>query len=57
METARDRGGSKRKAMEVGPATVERIVNGKYEWRDGGLKKRRVQDETRDHQRRTHDPG
>ena len=35
---ARDRGGSKRKAMEVGPATVERIVNGRYEWRDGGMR-------------------
>ena len=61
MESARDRGGVKRKAMEIGPATVERIVCGRYEWRDGSYrapKRRQDQDETRDRTRqRPHDPG
>ena len=61
MESARDRGGAKRKAMEIGPATVERIACGRYEWRDGSYraqKRGQDQDETRDRTRqRPHDPG
>ena len=30
----RSRRGTKRDAVEVGALTVERIVSGKYEWRD-----------------------
>ena len=30
----RNRRGAKRDAVEVGALTVERIVSGKYEWRD-----------------------
>ena len=62
MESTRDRGGPKRKAIEIGPATVDRIVRGRYEWRDGvgGLRKRkRDQDEDGGTQTRPrpHDPG
>ena len=62
MESARDRGGAKRKAIEIGPATVDRIVRGRYEWRDGagGLRKRkRGEDEDSGTQtrQRPHDPG
>ena len=32
------RGGAKRDAIQVGAAVVERIVRGRYEWRDGGLR-------------------
>ena len=32
--TTRCRRGTKRDAVEVGALTVERIVSGKYEWRD-----------------------
>ena len=41
--------GSKRKLftrlsdrIQMGPLALERVVDGKYEWRDGGLKKRRI---------------
>lgn len=62
MESARDRGGRKRKAIEVGPATVERTVNGKYEWRDAGLRARRESTtpegtETSQTRQRLRDPG
>lgn len=61
MESARDRAGRKRKAIEVGPATVERTVNGKYEWRDAGLRARRDETiertETSQARRRPRDPG
>ena len=61
MESARDRAGRKRKAIEVGPATVERTVNGKYEWRDAGLRARRdktiERTETSQARRRPRDPG
>ena len=30
------------KAVEVGTATIDRIVGGRYEWRDGEYAKRRV---------------
>ena len=32
--TTRCRRGAKRDAVEIGALTVERIVSGKYEWRD-----------------------
>ena len=35
------RRGSKRSAVVVGTAVVERIVRGRYAWRDGGLVGRR----------------
>jgi hypothetical protein len=62
MESARDRGGRKRKAIEVGPATVERTVNGRYEWRDAGLRARRENQtsegtETSQTRQRLRDPG
>ena len=61
MESARDRAGRKRKAIEVGLATVERTVNGKYEWRDAGLRARRDETiegtETSQARRRPRDPG
>ena len=34
-------GGAKRDAVVVGAATMERIVRARYEWRDGGMRKRR----------------
>ena len=33
---ARCRRGTKREAVVIGALTVERIVNGQYEWRDAG---------------------
>ena len=33
----RARGGGLKRAIAIGAATVERIVRGRYEWRDGGL--------------------
>ena len=33
--------GTKRKAILVGPAAIERIVGGRYEWRDAGFKRPR----------------
>ena len=29
--------GAKRNAIEMGAAAIDRLVRGKYEWRDGGL--------------------
>ena len=37
-------GGTQAQAIRVGPMTVDRIVDDKYEWRDGGLKRRRMAD-------------
>jgi hypothetical protein len=37
-----------KRALEVGPATVERATIGRYDWQDGGLRKRRREDETRE---------
>ena len=37
----------------IADETLERIVNGTYEWRDSGLRKRR----RIDNGRRRHDPG
>ena len=34
-------GGAKRDAVVVGAATMERIVRARYEWRDGGMRKRK----------------
>ena len=33
--------GTKRKAILIGPAAIERIVGGRYEWRDAGYKRPR----------------
>ena len=33
--------GTKRKAILIGPAAIERIVGGRYEWRDAGFKRPR----------------
>ena len=49
-----------KRAMEVGPATVERATRGRYDWQDGGLRKRRREDETREvgeRRLRPRDPG
>ena len=49
-----------KRAMEVGPATVERATKGRYDWQDGGLRKRRREDETREvgeRRLRPRDPG
>jgi hypothetical protein len=49
-----------KRALEIGPATVERAVRGRYEWRDGGLRKRPRGDETREggeRRLRPRDPG
>ena len=35
--------GAKRDAVVVGAATMERIVRTRYEWRDGGMRKRKRQ--------------
>ena len=35
----------KKRLIEVGPATVERTTQGKYDWADGALKRRRDADE------------
>ena len=56
-------GGSaqRRRAIEVGPATVERTTQGAYEWADGALRKRRRdEDEAEDggeRRLRPRDPG
>ena len=49
-----------KRAVEVGPATVERATRGRYDWRDGGLRKRRREDGTREEgerRLRPRDPG
>lgn len=49
-----------KRALEVGPATVERVTRGRYDWQDGGLRKRRREDETREageRRLRPRDPG
>ena len=33
--------GAKRTAIVLGPAAIERIVGGRYEWRDAGFKRPR----------------
>ena len=38
-------GALKKRLIEVGPATVERTAQGKYDWADGALKRRRGTDE------------
>ena len=38
VERREGRGLCKRRAILMGTATIERIVNGKYEWRDGGMR-------------------
>ena len=43
-------------AIVIGARTVERIVNGEYEWRDGGYKKNR-REGALFHERGEHDPG
>ena len=39
LERREGRGLQKRRAIIVGTATIERIVDGQYEWRDGGMRK------------------
>ena len=34
----RTRTGGLKRGLEVGTATVERVVRGRYEWRDGGMR-------------------
>ena len=49
-----------KRAMEVGPATVERATRGRYDWQDGGLRKRRREEEIREEgerRLRPRDPG
>ena len=49
-----------KRAMEVGPATVERATRGRYDWQDGGLRKRKKADEVREEgerRLRPRDPG
>ena len=49
-----------KRAMEVGPATVERATRGRYDWQDGGLRKRKRADEVREEgerRLRPRDPG
>ena len=49
-----------KRAVEVGPATVERATRGRYDWQDGGLRKRRREDEVREEgerRLRPRDPG
>ena len=38
MDRGRGRAEEKRHAIVLGAAAVERIVRGRYEWRDDGLK-------------------
>ena len=55
MESGRKRAWSQaaKEAIVIGRVTVDRIVDGGYEWRDGGLQKRARQRTAR----RTRDPG
>ena len=48
-----------KRAVEIGPATVERATRGRYDWQDGGLRKRRREDEREEGERRLRplDPG
>jgi hypothetical protein len=49
-----------KRAVEIGPATVERATRGRYDWQDGGLRKRRREDEEREEgerRLRPRDPG
>ena len=39
LERKEGRGLQKRRAIIMGTATIERIVDGQYEWRDGGMRK------------------
>ena len=41
-----------KRAVEIGPATVERATRGRYDWQDGGLRKRRREDEREEGERR-----
>ena len=54
-------GALKRRAIEIGPATVERTTKGAYDWADGGLRKRRREGDTTDgtgeRRLRPRDPG
>ena len=54
-------GALKRRAIEVGPATVERTTKGAYDWADGGLRKRRREGDKTDgageRRLRPRDPG
>ena len=34
----RARTGGLKRGLEVGAVTVERVVHGRYEWRDGGMR-------------------
>jgi len=39
LERKEGSGLQKRRAIIMGTATIERIVDGQYEWRDGGMRK------------------
>ena len=61
MRNRQTSGALKRRAIEVGPATVERTTQGTYEWADGGLRKRKrdedATNETGERRLRPRDPG
>ena len=49
-----------KRALEVGPATVERATRGRYDWQDGGLRKRKREGTVREEgerRLRPRDPG